>query len=315
MALPATILSTDKFCRSKADFPGFKEDSLLALASFGLDRIVLGTLSEPTTDPTTVISETKETKDSSGAVTGTMTTTTTRTITSTDLGVDHPTKAAYRVWERKANYYVMTHVVDLKAIGCTTEKTVAENWKIVMDTYGKTSAVEQVMACEKLIGLRLVPVHEAENKYKDHVNSFKAADRKSTAAGNKLDNDVKKNIFIESIDHKDYLQAAGSIPTLATLDETISILQNTWWVLYHAQSKEIQQAATLVTAMAAQTVATAATSRTLLCCYDHFLSYHRTGTAERSNDQTPGRKQVKFISYDSLTFDIDMTWENTWITQ
>ncbi|KAJ7590135.1 hypothetical protein C8J56DRAFT_888318 [Mycena floridula] len=299
MVLPATILSADKFCRSKADFPGFKEDFLLALASIGLDRIILGTLSEPTTDPTIVVSETKETRDPSGAITGTMTTTTTRAVTSTDLGADNPTKAAYRVWERKANYYVMTHVVDSKAIGCTTEKTAAENWKIVTDTYGKTSAVEQVMAREKLIGLRLVPVHEAENEYKDHVNSFKAADRESTAAGNKLDDDVKKNIFIESIDHKDYLQAAGSIPATATLDKAISVLQNTWWILYRARSKEIQQAASLVTAMAAQTVATAATSQTHI----RTCGNRSVGPCPNPNHGPPGSQSAR-------SHDLAHCWED-----
>ncbi|KAJ7578338.1 hypothetical protein C8J56DRAFT_898486 [Mycena floridula] len=193
----------------------------------------------------------------------------------------------------------MTHVVDSKAISCAREKTAAENWKIVMDTYGKTSAVEQVMACKKLIRLQLVPVHEAENEYKDYVNSFKAADCESTTARNKLNNDVKKNIFIESIDHKDYLQAAGSISATATLDEVISALQNTWWILYCAQSKEIQQAASLVTAMAAQTVATAVTSQTCICTHGN----HGVGPCPNPNHGPPG-------SQSAWSHDLTHCWED-----
>ncbi|KAJ7595838.1 hypothetical protein C8J56DRAFT_1160177 [Mycena floridula] len=128
------------------------------------------------------------------------------------------------------------------------------------------------MAREKLIGLRLFPVHEAENEYKDHVNSFKAADRESTTARNKLNDD-----------------AAGSIPATATLVKAISILQNTWWILYCAWSKEIQQAVSLVTTMAAQTVAIAVASRTRICARGNC----GVGPCPNPNHGPPGSQSAR----------------------
>ncbi|KAJ7592444.1 hypothetical protein C8J56DRAFT_885602 [Mycena floridula] len=249
MSLPSTILDPSRYCTGKADFAIFKEEFMLGLESVGLADIVTGVQTEPLTEPTftTIV----ETRDSSGQITGT--TSTIRELASTPLGSAHPTKADYKVRERKANLYIMTHIIDSKAIGCDPTKTAAENWKVVLAKYGTTSAVEQVMARERLTGLRLIPVHEDANEFTNHVATFKALLRSAIAAGNKFEDGVLKNMFMESIDSDLYLEAASSVPITSSIDETIATLMNTWWIRHRRCLQEIQQAA-LVTAMMAKLV-------------------------------------------------------------
>ncbi|KAJ7587525.1 hypothetical protein C8J56DRAFT_1050741 [Mycena floridula] len=168
MSLPSTILDTSRYCTGKADFAIFKEEFMLGLESVGLADIVTGVQTEPLTEPTfTTIYHPRVGLDT--------------------LGFGSSDQADYKVRERKANLYIMTHIIDSKAIGCNPTKTAAENWKVVLAKYGTTSAVEQVMARERLTGLRLIPVHEDANEFTNHVATFKALLRSAIAARNKFE--------------------------------------------------------------------------------------------------------------------------------
>ncbi|KAJ7577028.1 hypothetical protein C8J56DRAFT_899589 [Mycena floridula] len=227
MALPAQLLDPSRFCKGRANWPVFKEEFELAVEAYGLLPILKGTLLEPTVEPT--FSTIVETRDSAGVVTGT--TVTIREITTTTpLGSDKPTIADYRVRERRLNHYIMMHIVDAKGMGCDASKHAAINWKLANDTLGKTSPVEMVMARESLTGMRLTPAHEDVDEYRNFVRDFKDAHRNAIAAGNKFEDGVLRNMFIESINDDHYLEAAGAIPEAATLDQTITILNSTWWL-------------------------------------------------------------------------------------
>ncbi|KAJ7585716.1 hypothetical protein C8J56DRAFT_892402 [Mycena floridula] len=93
MSIPAQILDPSQWCRCRADYAAFKEAFFLALQSYGLDKIVDGTMKEPTSEP--VAATVVEVVDSNGVVTSR--TTTTRPVISAALGSDELTKADYKV--------------------------------------------------------------------------------------------------------------------------------------------------------------------------------------------------------------------------
>ncbi|KAJ7577631.1 hypothetical protein C8J56DRAFT_1112974 [Mycena floridula] len=301
MSLPATILDPSRFCQGKVNFATFSEEFFLALESYGLAGIVKGTQLPPTDEPT--MSTVVQTLDSQGNVTGS--TVTTREITSTPLGSAHPTKAEAHTRERKACFYVMTHVIDSKSLGCDPTKTAAENWTIVVSKLGTTSAIEQVIAREKLTGVRLVPGHEDVNEYLNHARAFKAAHRDAVAAGNKFEVSVLKNMFIESIDDDHYLDAAGAIPDTSTLEQTITSFNNTWWIRHRRRLHDIQQA-TLATALMASAAAAApvtAAAATAPRTRTRTRGNRGTGPCTNGNHGPPG-------SRDAMKHDLAHCWED-----
>ncbi|KAJ7579151.1 hypothetical protein C8J56DRAFT_897562 [Mycena floridula] len=277
MSLPAQILDSSRFCRGRINWATFEEEFVLALESYGLLDIAMGTLLEPTIEPvtTTVV----ETRDAQGNVTGT--TVTTREVNSTPLGSKNPTKADYRVRERKTNHYIMTHIIDSKGLGCDPKKHASENWKIAKAELSKASPVEMVMARERLTGLRLTPTHENVDEYLDYVRAFKDAHRNAVAAGNKFEDGVLRNMFIESLNDDHYLEAAGAIPDTATLDQAIVALNSTWWVRHRRRLQEIQQ-----TALVASMMATATAAATPVAAAASNVTSTRTRTRTRGNRGT-----------------------------
>ncbi|KAJ7592144.1 hypothetical protein C8J56DRAFT_886859 [Mycena floridula] len=301
MSLPATILDPSRFCRGKANFATFCEEFLLALDSYGLAKIVKGTQLPPVDEPTTSVIV--QTLDTQGNVTGS--TVTTREVTSTPLGSANPTKAEYQTRERKACLYILTHVIDSKSLGCDSEKTAAENWAIVKSKLGTTSAVEQVIARERLTGLRLIPGHEDVDEYLGHARAFKAAHRDAVAAGNKFEASVLKNMFIESIDDDAYLAAAGAVPESASLEDTITTLNNTWWIRHRRRLQEIQQA-TLATALMASAAAAAPVAAAVVApprTRTRTQGNRGIGPCPNGNHGPPG-------SRDAMKHDLAHCWED-----
>ncbi|KAJ7586032.1 hypothetical protein C8J56DRAFT_891876 [Mycena floridula] len=290
MALPANILTPNRFCDGKANFFVFKEEFCLALESLGILGIIEGTFLEPIDKPT--ISTVVETRDTAGNVTGT--TTTTREVLVTPIGLAHPTKAAWKLWERSCCRYILTHVKDSKSLGCEMTKSTAANWKIVNDKLGKISAVEQVIARERLTGLRLIPVHEDVDEYVKHAAAFKAAHCQAVAAGNKFEESVMKSMFIESIDNDSYLEAAGAIPETASLEDTIIALNGTWWLHHRKHLREIERASAVTALMASAAAAAviAAPANTGNRTRTRTHGNRGTGPCPNGNHGPPGNREA-----------------------
>ncbi|KAJ7587848.1 hypothetical protein C8J56DRAFT_890719 [Mycena floridula] len=302
MALPAQLLDSSRFCKGRVDWTVFKEEFELAAEAYGLLPILNGSLAEPTTEPTftTVV----ETRDSAGTVTGT--TVTIREITTTTpLGSAKPTIADYKVRERRLNHYIMTHIIDSKGIGCDASKHAATNWKLANDILGKVSPVEMVMARERLTGMRLMPAHEDVDEYMNFVRGFKDAHRNAVAAGNKFEDGVLRNMFIEAIDDDHYLEAAGAIPETATLDQTVTILNSTWWVRHRRRLHEIQQAA-LVTAATVTANAAVANQAIRPRTRTRTRGNRGTGPCSNGNHGPPGDP----TSTSALRHDLAHCWED-----
>ncbi|KAJ7580178.1 hypothetical protein C8J56DRAFT_896774 [Mycena floridula] len=222
----STALSTEQFCRGRANYPQFKENFVLAMEALGLDQILLGKLTKPLADPV----QTTEvlTYNESGVFTGKVVTN--KQVLSTIAGSSKPTIDEYINRERKANANLFACVINPRSYGLETTKSAAENWETLDKRLGKPSMTEQIIARDQLLSARFAPNHESKDEYDDYATAFLGLREAAVAAGGEYKDELLRITFIVSIDNEEYTNAASHIPVDATLEQTIATLRDTWLV-------------------------------------------------------------------------------------